>query len=118
MKYFTEEEFKCKCGCGEGEMDESLLSHLDYAREVAGVPFTITSGYRCKEHNAKVGGKATSSHLVGKAVDIKATDSRSRYCILGALYAAGFNRIGIHPDFIHVDNDHTKSEEVAWLYQR
>jgi hypothetical protein len=29
---------------------------------------------------------------------------------------AGFNRIGIAPTFIHVDNDPSKPEDVIWLY--
>ena len=35
-----------------------------------GVPFTITSGYRCPRLNKAVGGAANSYHMQGKACDI------------------------------------------------
>lgn len=39
-------------------------------RMLMGVPFTITSGYRCQALNKAVGGVANSYHLQGKACDI------------------------------------------------
>lgn len=42
---------------------------LNPAREHFGVPFIPTSGYRCSVLNTKVGGKSTSQHLKGQAVD-------------------------------------------------
>jgi hypothetical protein len=39
-------------------------------REHFGVPIHISSGYRSKELNAKIGGSATSQHCKGQAVDI------------------------------------------------
>ena len=39
-------------------------------REHFGVPIRISSGYRSKELNAKIGGSATSQHCKGQAVDI------------------------------------------------
>ena len=38
-------------------MDKAFLELLDQAREKAGVPFKITSGYRTKEWNLKAGGR-------------------------------------------------------------
>ena len=52
-------------------MDKNFLQKLDRARDVAGVPFIITSAYRCEQHNKNVGGKPNSAHLRGYAVDIK-----------------------------------------------
>lgn len=97
-------------------MNVNFLAKLDEAREIAEIPFIINSAYRTKEHNKKVGGKPNSSHLRGLAVDIKATDSRTRFLVLQALISVGFNRIGIAKTFIHVDDDESKSKEVAWLY--
>jgi len=90
---------------------------LDDARHKAGIPFVITSGYRCPSHNRAVGGVANSAHTKGLAADIACSDERSRGYIIGALYEASFNRIGIHPDFIHVDDDDSKSADVVWLYK-
>jgi hypothetical protein len=39
-------------------------------REHFGVPIHISSGYRSKELNAKIGGSSTSQHCKGQAVDI------------------------------------------------
>ena len=78
MQFFKQEEFACKCGkCGMGfnQMKPDTLSKLEQARKLAGVPFIITSAYRCEEHNKSVGGKANSAHLRGYAVDLKITSS-------------------------------------------
>ena len=55
-KYFTEREFKCAGVLCFDKMNKSLIDMLDVAREVAGVPFNITSSYRTEEHNVKIGG--------------------------------------------------------------
>jgi hypothetical protein len=39
-------------------------------REHFGVPIHISSGYRSKELNAKIGGSASSQHCKGQAIDI------------------------------------------------
>ena len=114
-KYFDLDEFRCHC-CGALVIDYNLIDLLDKARELAGVPFKIVSGYRCKKHNLEVGGKPNSAHLVGKAADIEAHDSRTRFKIVEALVKVGFNRIGIHKNFIHCDIDNTKPQNVLWLY--
>ena len=125
MRYFRPEEFDCKCkkckdngeGRGVDMMEDYFLQMLDDARHKAGIPFVITSGYRCPSHNRAVGGVANSAHTKGLAADIACSDERSRGYIIGALYEASFNRIGIHPEFIHVDDDDSKSADVVWLYK-
>ena len=106
-KYFKKIEFN---------MNEEFLQRLDEAREYAGIPFIINSAWRSEEDNKRVGGKPTSSHLKGLAVDIKATSSRQRGLILDALRSVGFSRIGIAKTFIHVDMDFDKDQDVTWLY--
>ncbi len=115
-KYFKPEEFTCKCGCGLNNVDPQLVELLEAAREIAGIPFVINSGCRCEEHNKNVGGTENSTHIEGKAADIRCTDSRSRFKIKQALYAAGAKRIGHHPSFIHVDVATDKSQEVEFIY--
>ncbi len=100
----------------EENMNVDFLALLDEARELAGIPFKITSAYRTKEHNAKIGGVANSSHIKGLAVDISINSSRQRFIVLNALISVGFNRIGIAETFIHVDNDKDKSNNVIWTY--
>ena len=114
-KYFTYEEVSCKCGC-KLSVRRELVNLLDDAREIAGIPFVITSGARCESHNRKVGGSKDSSHLKGVAVDIKATTSRERYEIVNALMQVGFTRIGIAKTFIHCDLDRDKPQQLIWVY--
>lgn len=117
MKYFKIEEFDSADLKGSGKnMKESTLEMLDAARGYAGVAFVITSGYRTKEHNRKVGGVDSSAHTRGYAVDIRCTESRKRFLILRALLSAGFNRIGVASTFLHCDNDPEKPENVIWKY--
>ena len=52
---------------------DNMLDLIHYVlnpiRERIKKPMIITSGYRCKEVNRLVGGKDTSQHLKGQAVD-------------------------------------------------
>ena len=116
MKYFTLDEFSCPSLPNSGKnMDSSFLAKLEQAREIAGIPFKITSGYRTKDHNAEVGGVPNSSHLIGVAADIAVSSGADRYIILNALIKAGFKRIGVAKTFIHCDTDDSKSNSV-WTY--
>ena len=49
---------------------EKLLPALNELREAWGSPINITSGFRCKELNDKIGGVKTSLHLKGLAADL------------------------------------------------
>ena len=96
-------------------MNVDFLAKLDEAREFAGIPFIINSAYRSPSHPESIK-NPTSSHIKGLAVDIKAKDSITRFKVLDALIAVGFNRIGIAGTFIHVDLDLDKSHNVIWTY--
>ena len=97
-------------------MDVGFLNKLAAARKAAAIGFKITSGYRTPKHNEKVGGVPSSSHTNGHAVDIYAPTSRQKFIIINSLLQAGFNRIGIAKNFIHVDDDPSKAEDVIWTY--
>ena len=117
MEHFNLMEFDSPDVEGSGGlMDRGFLMKLDLARGNAGIPFTITSGYRTKEHNAKVGGVSDSSHTLGLAADISCNNSKDRLLIVSSLLRAGFNRIGIANTFIHVDLDYNKVQNVIWTY--
>ena len=100
----------------EENMDIEFLALLDIARESAAIPFVINSAFRDTIKNKAVGGKPNSSHLKGLAVDIRATNSRTRHTVLKALIETGFTRIGVAGTFIHVDNDNDKDQDVIWTY--
>ena len=81
----------------------------------AGIPFKINSGFRCHTHNKNVGGKITSSHTRGLAVDIAYANGLDGIKILKAL-TPYFDRIGVGSNFIHVDIDPDKPSPVMWTY--
>lgn len=107
-KYFTTKEV---VGLKHG-----LVLLLDKAREIAGVPFVINSGYRTSQYNKEVGGVENSAHTLGLAVDLRCRNSTERFKIVKALMEAGFTRIGIGDTFVHCDLDKSKPQEVIWLY--
>ena len=115
MRNFDISEFACRC-CGENHMDDLFLEKLDLARDMAGVPFIVNSGYRCPSHN-KVVGSSSDNHPSGCAADIRAIDSGSRLLVLHGLLKAGFRRIGLHKSFIHADTmDTVGKPEACWFY--
>lgn len=117
LEFFTLDEFLCPC-CGKGdvEMDAEFLTTLDLARHFADLPFMITSGFRCRDHNSNIGGSQDSAHLSGFAADIYTAGPKSRYRIVAGLIQAGFRRIGIGDNFIHADSDPGKARGAIWTY--
>lgn len=116
LRHFSPTEFACKCGCGAGmeKMDPVFLGMLDEARELAGIPFVLTSAYRCPKHNRAVGGVEDSAHVRGHAVDIRCASSHERFRIVSALLEAGFRRIEAAPTWIHADTDPAKPQDVIF----
>ncbi len=116
MKYFKESEFTCDGVNCFDKMSPKLLEMLEEARDVADVPFNLTSTWRSKSKNKDAGGKPNSAHLRGNAVDIACDSSFKRLIMLEALIGAGFTRIGVAKTFIHVDCDMELPQEVMWMY--
>jgi len=102
-------------GSGQ-QMDKAFLEMLKRAEKYAGFSFSYNSGFRSKTHNQIVGGVPNSAHTNGQAVDIKAATIQLRDKIVWAAKKAGFKRIGIGRTFVHLDNDATKPQYVAWGY--
>lgn len=109
-KHFNKEQDPKMIG-----VNDKLMSMLDNARTIAQIPFIITSGLRTKEHNAEVGGEQDSAHLSGLAVDLACSDSLARYTMVYSLFVAGFKRIEIGKNHIHVDIDESKDQRVMFL---
>lgn len=55
---------------------------LDPIREKYGKPIYVSSGYRCRQLNALVGGAANSQHLKGEAADIKAANNKELFNLI------------------------------------
>jgi uncharacterized protein YcbK (DUF882 family) len=76
-KNISASELVCNCGkCGQCILDDTIIKYaqmvFDECADIAKVDkvlVTITSGNRCKEWNKHEGGKPTSRHLKGQAID-------------------------------------------------
>lgn len=72
--HFLMAEYACDCaGYCDGwpaEMDPELLERVEALRCCFDRPVIITSGVRCEERNAEVGGIENSWHLSGHAADL------------------------------------------------
>ena len=108
---FSLSEFECKCGCKMPEFVKEnvkeLAENLQALRDVVG-RIDLTNAYRCKEHNADVGGATNSQHIKGKAADIKSnTLSPSEIASItdDLMKSEKFKLggIGIYNTFTHVD---------------
>lgn len=116
IHHFTPEEFDSPDSPGSGmNMQFNLVFRLDRARELYGGPIIISSGYRTREHNAKVGGVGGSAHTDGWAADILYGTPAHMARLIAALARASIPRIGVGHNFIHADSDPGKPQ-VYWDY--
>lgn len=104
IKYFKKAEFACKCGgryCNgyPTEMNQTVVKAADKVRAHFGSPMTISSGLRCNQHNANVGGVSNSRHKLGKAVD---------FCVKGKTSAQVLAYVQTLPEirYSYAINDH------------
>ena len=105
--HFRVGEFKCKCGGNHGikldcelvEKLEELRTYLDCSRII------INSGFRCPEHDRRVGGNGGGMHTKGQAADIVCYDRQGDIISAGVVCCAaqevGFNGIA------NIDNTYT-----------
>jgi len=72
-EHFALSEFACKgrnCCGGAAPINFELVFLLEKLRVLVGGPLLINSGFRCKVHNARVGGAKFSTHMLGLAADL------------------------------------------------
>lgn len=116
-KYFKEKEFAaCVPACSLQNMQQHTMDKLDMAREFAGIPFVMNSAYRSPEWEKAHGRSGDGGHPHGCAVDIRCTTHANRLKIVMACLKAGFRRIGIGKNYVHVDDDPTRAQNVMWHY--
>lgn len=117
LDYFKEHEFKCKCGICDLDvvMNRQLLVALDRMRRRFGKPIVVNSGIRCPDHNREEGGVKNSSHLSGKAADIRVETDRDRFKLIGLAIEMGVPRIGIGIGYLHLDVDKGKNYPRIWI---
>ncbi len=119
VNHYVTEHFKfseCVCSCCDRiKIVPGFYRHMELLERMRlkiDAPISITSGYRCPEHNSKVGGKPRSWHLLF-ATDVKPTDEDPK--ILLRMYRIaldfGFGGIGKYESFIHLD---MRPETARW----
>jgi len=112
--HFKYSDFICPC-CDVLKIVPGFYRHVSLLERMGqelDSPIIVTSGYRCKSHNAIVGGSPRSWHLIF-ATDIKFEDDDQNK--LEAMYEIavilGFGGIGRYETHLHLD---LRPEEVRW----
>jgi uncharacterized protein YcbK (DUF882 family) len=91
-----------------------LAKNLEVLRKHLGQPIRVTSGFRSREHNRKIGGAVNSFHVLGMASDIqvakmKPEDVAKAIELLiteGKMKEGG---LGIYRTWVHYDIRGTKA---------
>ena len=101
--HFNDSEFNCPC-CGESCQNSELKAVLELVRCHFNQPITINSSYRCKKHNADVGGAKASKHMLGEAADIvvKGIEPLLVYQYVDSIFPNQYG-VGVYDSFTHVD---------------
>ena len=119
-KNFSLAEFNSKDGAVADQLvikNLTILSEqLEVLREYLGKPIRVTSGYRSKEHNAKIGGAKNSTHVNGMAADIKVKglSPLEIYNAIEKLIADGKMKqggLGLYRSWVHYD---FRSVKARW----
>lgn len=108
-KNFSRREFECQgVGCcgGAAPVDSALVEALQQLRDQIEKPLTISSGFRCRTHNRRIGGAEGSQHTFGRAVDVLIPDGWTPETLaeeaerIPAFRAGG---IGVYSAWVHLD---------------
>lgn len=96
------------------KMEPEFMLKLQKLRSTVGVVFTVSSGYRTAEFNARIGGAKESLHLTGQAADIEhiGWDGATKLKFLGTAIAMGFS-IGVYRKHFHIDT--RTGVKVLWI---
>ena len=109
---FKSTEFDCHGSgcCSSTLVDENLVKYLQKIRSHFGKSVHINSGYRCKTHNAAVGGASASNHMDGEAADIR-IDGVTPLEVAQYAEHIGMLGIGVYSWGVHVD---TRTSKYFW----
>ncbi|MEM7494319.1 MAG: D-Ala-D-Ala carboxypeptidase family metallohydrolase [Pseudomonadota bacterium] len=115
--HFSVSELACRCDgrfCQSSYWhDPDFLDALEALRASSGRPLIITSGHRCAQWNAAIGG-APLSHHKKIAVDISLL-GHDRFSLRDAALRNGFLGQGLARTFIHLDR---RARPATWFYGR
>lgn len=95
-------------------MSDKFMQRLERCRELADIPFILNSAFRSMAWESSHGRSGASMHTLGRAVDIRCYSNQDRLKIISAALECGFVRIGIGPNFIHLDDG--DGNPCIWTY--
>ena len=113
-EHFRLAESACPC-CQRVRVTEATAAFWrkrELVRQRWGGPVIVSSGYRCRDHNAAVGGAEDSRHLHGDGEDWTILDSTMSPQLRAGAYGqladiaqdVGFSGVIVYDDHIHVDD--------------
>lgn len=129
--HFAAREMACR-HCGEVRAVPELLEGLERLRgaHYATTGLVVVSAYRCRTHNAAVGGKPNSQHRYGAGVDVPMVATLDQVQALAVFSGVGWQwvgRIGRRRKLVrHVDVRHaspvnptggTVARPTTWQYR-
>ncbi|MEL6862198.1 MAG: D-Ala-D-Ala carboxypeptidase family metallohydrolase [Pseudomonadota bacterium] len=108
-------ELACRCRgrfCDGAYWHEpSFLDRLQALRDEVQRPLILTSGHRCPQWNAWVGGAPLSQHKkIAADISLKGND---RHTLRRAATQLGFTGLGLAKSFIHLDQ---RRVPAIWYY--
>ena len=84
--------------------EQTFMDRIEALRVLASRPFVVRSAARCPQHNTAVSNTgSTGPHTTGRAIDI-GINGAAAYDLVRLAIACGFTGIGIHRQFIHLDD--------------
>jgi len=112
LPYFSARELSCQC-CGIIKLDMDFAAMLPALRVKWGIPLTLNSCCRCKNHNSRIGGHPNSLHLIenpkwhtsgAMAADVawRNWKTEAKLAFAHLAHEMGF-RVGLHDGFCHID---------------
>jgi hypothetical protein len=96
-----------------------LAAGLEQVRTLLGAPIEISSGYRCPELNALVGGAAGSQHTLGLAADFVCPEFGSPLEIARAIQRSGivFDQCILeYGEWVHLSFAHPPRQRMLTIY--
>ena len=106
---FNRSEFVCRgqnCCGATAPVHPALIDGLQALRDRVNAPLVISSGFRCRRHNAAISGSPDSQHTLGMAADVFVphgwtAERLARLAEDIEVFRKG--GIGIYSNWIHVD---------------
>jgi len=113
---FTPKEIACR-GTGELVVVSDAMDRLQTLRELLDRPLHITSAYRSRLHNARIGGVSLSRHrgLGGELAFDILIKGLNKWELLENAKEVGFGGFGYYNSFLHIDTRRRYAEWASWI---